>query len=105
MGCPTSWYLASKAKQAFRYLQSGQNIEGIIPNADPSDITLRCQTLHHACHQDPEAKPLSSYGVDSMMAVELRNWDGRDLEAAVAIFDNMGKVLVSAIGDSVGRTQ
>ncbi|KAI1774512.1 hypothetical protein F4818DRAFT_64374 [Hypoxylon cercidicola] len=56
-------------------------------------------------------KPLSSYGVDSLMAVELRNWIGRDFQAAVAVFDIMGNVPVSAIGDlvvaksTVGKTQ
>lgn len=46
-------------------------------------------------------KPLSSYGVDSLMAVELRNWIGRDFSANVAVFDIMGNVPVSAIGDLV----
>ncbi|KAI1378904.1 hypothetical protein F4677DRAFT_412357 [Hypoxylon crocopeplum] len=46
-------------------------------------------------------KPLSSYGVDSLMAVELRNWIGRDFQASVAVFDIMGNVPLSAIGDLV----
>ncbi|XXH05413.1 hypothetical protein Hte_011839 [Hypoxylon texense] len=56
-------------------------------------------------------KPLSSYGVDSLMAVELRNWIGRDFQATVAVFDIMGNVPVSAIGDlvvaksTVGKSQ
>ncbi|KAI0149675.1 hypothetical protein F4776DRAFT_659576 [Hypoxylon sp. NC0597] len=56
-------------------------------------------------------KPLSSYGVDSLMAVELRNWIGRDFQASVAVFDIMGNVPVSAIGDlvvaksTVGKSQ
>ncbi|KAK2612001.1 hypothetical protein QQS21_001966 [Conoideocrella luteorostrata] len=35
-------------------------------------------------------KPLSEYGVDSLMAVELRNWIRRDFDSAVAVFDIMG---------------
>ncbi|KAI6080113.1 hypothetical protein F4821DRAFT_87865 [Hypoxylon rubiginosum] len=56
-------------------------------------------------------KPLSSYGVDSLMAVELRNWISRDFQAAVTIFDIMGNMPISAIGDlvvaktAVGKTQ
>ncbi|KAI5859540.1 hypothetical protein GGS23DRAFT_584878 [Durotheca rogersii] len=46
-------------------------------------------------------KPLSSYGVDSLMAVELRNWIGRDFLAAVTVFDIMGNVPISTIGDLV----
>jgi hypothetical protein len=57
------------------------------------------------------SKALSSYGVDSLMAVELRNWIGRDFHADVAVFDIMGGVPIAAIGDlvvarsSVGKNQ
>lgn len=46
-------------------------------------------------------KPLSSYGVDSLMAVELRNWIGKDFGANVAVFDIMGNVPVAKIGELV----
>lgn len=57
------------------------------------------------------SKPLSSYGVDSLMAVELRNYIGREFQATVAVFDIMGGVPISSIGDlvversSVGKGQ
>ncbi|KAF6822272.1 polyketide synthase [Colletotrichum plurivorum] len=47
------------------------------------------------------SKPLSSYGVDSLMAVELRNWIRRDFEAPFAVFDIMGGVPISAVGELV----
>lgn len=47
------------------------------------------------------SKPLSSYGVDSLMAVELRNWIGKDFAANVAVFDIMGNVPIAKIGDLV----
>ncbi|KAI1499235.1 hypothetical protein F5X99DRAFT_390720 [Biscogniauxia marginata] len=47
------------------------------------------------------SKPLSSYGVDSLMAVELRNYIGREFQATVAVFDIMGGVPIAAIGDLV----
>jgi acyl carrier protein len=46
-------------------------------------------------------KPLSSYGVDSLMAVELRNWIRRDFGAPVAVFDIMGGVPIRAVGELV----
>ncbi|KAI0551232.1 hypothetical protein F4679DRAFT_145449 [Xylaria curta] len=46
-------------------------------------------------------KPLSNYGVDSLMAVELRNYIGREFQATVAVFDIMGGVPISSIGDLV----
>ena len=47
------------------------------------------------------SKPLSNYGVDSLMAVELRNWIKRDFSAPVAVFDIMGGLPISSIGELV----
>lgn len=48
-------------------------------------------------------KSLSEFGVDSLMAVELRNWIGNDFQANVAVFDIMGSRAISAIGDLVAE--
>lgn len=47
------------------------------------------------------SKPLSNYGVDSLMAVELRNWIRRDFAAPVAVFDIMGDVPISTVAELV----
>lgn len=47
------------------------------------------------------SKPLSGYGVDSLMAVELRNWIRRDFGAPVAVFDIMGGVPIRAVGEVI----
>ena len=46
-------------------------------------------------------KPLSAYGVDSLMAVDLRNWFGKEFGATVAVFEIMGGVTISVIADLV----
>ena len=46
-------------------------------------------------------KPLSDYGVDSLMAVELRNWITKDFQANVAVFDFMSGMPIEAIGTLV----
>lgn len=46
-------------------------------------------------------KALSDYGVDSLMAVELRNWIGKDFHANVAVFDIMGGTPISTIAELV----
>ncbi|KAI0904659.1 KR domain-containing protein [Ustulina deusta] len=51
---------------------------------------------------DP-GKTLSSYGMDSLMAVELRNWIGRDFRASVAVFDILGDYSIRALGDVVAE--
>lgn len=42
--------------------------------------------------------PLHTYGVDSLVAVELRSWFARDVRADIIIFEMMGGVTVAALG-------
>ncbi|KAI0383706.1 hypothetical protein F5Y04DRAFT_269663 [Hypomontagnella monticulosa] len=46
-------------------------------------------------------KSLADYGVDSLMAVELRNWIWRDFRATVAVFEIMGVTKMSDVGEIV----
>ncbi|KAI1455751.1 hypothetical protein F4805DRAFT_459397 [Annulohypoxylon moriforme] len=46
-------------------------------------------------------KSLSDYGVDSLMAVELRNWINNDFQANLPVFDIMGGKRIAAIGDLI----
>ena len=51
-------------------------------------------------------KPLHAYGVDSLLAVELRNWFAKDVGADVAIFDIMGGQSIAEVGAVVaGRSR
>ncbi|KAL4970542.1 type I polyketide synthase [Aspergillus stella-maris] len=43
-------------------------------------------------------KPLHQYGVDSLVAVELRSWFAKDLKADVAVFDILGSATVESVG-------
>jgi hypothetical protein len=42
--------------------------------------------------------PLHKYGVDSLLAVELRNWIMREFQAEVAVFETMGGSTFSSLG-------
>ncbi|KAL6233132.1 hypothetical protein BDW75DRAFT_252201 [Aspergillus navahoensis] len=44
------------------------------------------------------AKPMNQYGVDSLVAVELRNWFKWKLDADVAVFEMMGKMSFEEMG-------
>ena len=46
-------------------------------------------------------KPLHAYGVDSLLAVELRNWFARELGPDVAVFDIMGAKNIGVVGEVV----
>lgn len=46
-------------------------------------------------------QPLHTFGVDSLVAVELRNWIAKQFAADVPVFEIMGGRTVAAIGDLV----
>jgi acyl carrier protein len=74
-----------------------------------ADMVVRAMTvkLGRALSMPPDdvdaAKPLFEYGVDSLVAVELRNWIGKDFLADVAVFDIMGGSTIVAIGALVAK--
>ncbi|KAG9201298.1 hypothetical protein G6514_005846 [Epicoccum nigrum] len=47
------------------------------------------------------AKPLHSYGVDSLVAVELRNWLAKEFGAKIAVFRLMGAKDLESVGSMV----
>lgn len=49
------------------------------------------------------SKPMSSYGVDSLVAVELRNWFSQELSADTAIFEILSEPSIFAVGMLVAR--
>ncbi|KAL9091286.1 MAG: hypothetical protein Q9165_004920 [Trypethelium subeluteriae] len=46
-------------------------------------------------------KPMHAYGVDSLFAVELRNWFSRDMNAEIAVFDILGKSSFVDVGNMI----
>lgn len=44
------------------------------------------------------ATPMHSYGVDSLVAVELRNWFAKEVHADIAIFDILGGATIATAG-------
>lgn len=43
-------------------------------------------------------KPLHQYGVDSLVAVELRSWLTKEVQADIAVFDILGSSTISSVG-------
>lgn len=48
-------------------------------------------------------KPLHQYGVDSLLAVEIRNWFAKEIKADVAIFDIMGQGSIGRVAAIAAR--
>lgn len=49
------------------------------------------------------SKPLHAYGVDSLLAVELRNWFSKEISADVAIFNIMGSPSIAEVSITVAE--
>ena len=47
------------------------------------------------------SRPLHVYGVDSLLALELRNWFARLWKAEVAVFDITGQASIAALAKNV----
>jgi hypothetical protein len=46
-------------------------------------------------------RPMHAYGVDSLLAVELRNWIARKMKADVPVFDIMGASSINAVASLI----
>lgn len=49
------------------------------------------------------AKSLADYGMDSLVAVEMRNWLLRELEAALPILELMASTSLRALSENILR--
>ncbi len=66
-------------------------------------VVKLCKTLAVPSEDIDIAKPLHAYAVDSLLAVELRNWFAKEFQADVAIFEIMGAASFLAVGEIVAR--
>ena len=48
---------------------------------------------------------LHAYGVDSLIAVELRTWLGKEFAADVAVFEIVSGKTIEAVGELVAKTR
>ncbi|KAK4160344.1 hypothetical protein QBC43DRAFT_359689 [Cladorrhinum sp. PSN259] len=62
--------------------------------------TKLAETLSMSRDEVDMAAPMHSFGVDSLVAVEMRNWLSKELRADVAIFDILEATSVAALGAS-----
>ncbi|CAF3617236.1 unnamed protein product [Fusarium graminearum] len=51
-----------------------------------------------------EGKPLHSYGIDSLSAVEMRNWLLEEMQCEVGIFEILGSTSILALADKVANS-
>ncbi|KAI0201207.1 hypothetical protein F4808DRAFT_469860 [Astrocystis sublimbata] len=86
------------AATTFRNAASSDEREEVVVNALKAKLAKALFTSH----DDIETgKTLPDYGVDSLLAVELRNWIRKDFHSNVAVFDIMGGATIGRVGTLV----
>ena len=84
----------------FRQTESFENRTKVVI----SSLTKKlARALSIAPGEVDEDKPLHLLGVDSLVAVELRNWMAKDFVADIPVYDIMGGKTVAAIGELVSQ--
>lgn len=105
-----------RAEQAEKSADSGATTMNLslaaqIANSDSPQTTkeyiltallkkLSRSLMMEASELDP-AKPMSAYGTDSLVAVELKNWVQRETKAAVSVFDILQSSSIAALVDKI----
>ncbi|KAB8249709.1 KR domain-containing protein [Aspergillus flavus] len=75
--------------ERFRASESLENAAELFAEAAIGKLAKSLATMQDGASVDRN-KPLQAYGVDSLLAIELRNWVFREFNADVAVFETQG---------------
>lgn len=84
----------------FKQAQSAEDRSSVVLDALAGKLSRALSISSEDIDSDQR---LSSYGVDSLVAVELRNWIAKDFAADIAVYDIMGGLTVAALASLVSQ--
>ncbi|KAF5654405.1 polyketide synthase [Fusarium sp. NRRL 25303] len=91
---------AENAKDVFQKSSDARERQQVVIRA----IAVKLARAMSISLEDVEpSKPLSSYGVDSLMAVELRNWINKEFSSTVAVFDIIGSISIAGVAEVIEK--
>ena len=64
-------------------------------------ITKVAKSLQTSSSEIDPSRPLHSYGVDSLVAIEIRNWIFKDIKSNVSLFDVLSAVPISVLAEKI----
>ena len=76
-------------REQFSSSASLDDAADLIADAVATKLSKSLPTIEHAASVDRD-RPLQNYGVDSLVAIELRNWILKQFDADVAVFETQG---------------
>lgn len=84
-------------------LAAATTVEAAMPLITALLVSKLSSLLNSPAEEFDTKKPLHSYGVDSLVAVEIRNWFAKQLKADVAVFDLLGGATLEGVGGLVAQ--
>lgn len=85
----------SSFKERFSAAISLSDAAGVVSQALIRKLSKTLSTLHNDVEMH---QPLATYGVDSLLAVELRSWIAKEFLADIAVFEISGGSTFSTVG-------
>ncbi|KAF7883709.1 uncharacterized protein EAF02_005629 [Botrytis sinoallii] len=91
-------------ERSFKYqLQAADSVKVLKEVVSTAIVMKLAKALGTEVADIDTNKPFHAYGVDSLLAVELRNWFGKELGTNVAVYDIMGAESIRVMSDVVVR--
>ena len=82
-------------------LQSAKSMSECAALVVQSLVDKVARAIGIPAHDIDTSKPLYEYGVDSLLAIEIRNWAMKECDADVAVFEIMDEVSFVAVGEKI----
>jgi len=82
-------------------MAQAQNIEEAAKVVTAAVTAKVAKSLQTAESEIDSGRPLHSYGVDSLVAVEIRNWVFKELKAEITVFDILSAVPITALSQAI----
>ena len=91
----------SKFRSLFSRSTSLLEAANLVIEAVVRKLTKTIPTLPASVDDVDTNRPIQSWGVDSLLAVELRNWIKKEMRAEVAVFETQGASTFATLGRTV----
>ncbi|KIW12217.1 hypothetical protein PV08_09493 [Exophiala spinifera] len=82
-------------------LSSAVSVEGAYEAATQGIVEKVASMMQTSAQEVDSSRPLHSYGVDSLVAVEIRNWLTKEASADVTVFDILAAVPITSLAQTV----
>jgi hypothetical protein len=92
---------SSNAVKLVTQLQQVTSLEQAVELVTNSLIAKLAKSMMVKVEDIEASRPVSSYGVDSLLAVELRSWIHYEVQAEISVFELLGNVAITSLAKRI----